>query len=130
MAKRRSNRCRAAAKQPAVIGKASGSGKLVFPEGGSRRPAQILQELLRTDACGLEDDRQATAGVRATADQIHAIEFYEAVLRAKVQHLAEVVGEVKGCTLVDSHFAFPVCRRRNALIEADALLDVLKANLN
>ena len=64
--------------------------------------------------------------MRAAADEIHAVEFLEAVLRAQMQHLREAVREVEGRAAIDVQLAFPIRRRHDAL-EADALLDVRDA---
>src|SRR5690606_35840218 len=68
----------------------------------SRWPPQVVQQQLRADAGRLEDDGQAAAGVRTAAHEVQAVEVFEAVSGAQVQHLSEIMGEVEGCPAVDA----------------------------
>src|SRR5208282_3693658 len=83
---------------------------------------------LGCDARRLEDDRQAAARMRAAADEVDAIEIFEAAARAEVEHLAEVVREVEGCTPVNLVLVFPI-RRRDDALETDARFEIIEAEL-
>ena len=61
-------------------------------------------------------------------DEIHRLQVLEPVPRPQVQHLRQVVGQVERGAAVDLVTLVPV-RRRDHVLEANALLDVLDPDL-
>ena len=66
--------------------------------------------------------------MRASADEIYAIEILEAITRPQVQYLIEAVRQVKGRTAVNLIALIPVGGRENSL-QTNASLDIGKSRL-
>src|SRR5262245_27126348 len=66
--------------------------------------------------------------MRAAPHQIHALQILEMILWPKVQHLPEIVRQIERRATVDLITVVPVGRRYH-LLEANAFLDVIEADL-
>ena len=80
------------------------------------RLAHVFQQQARADTGRLVDHRQAAARVRASTCQVYALEVLEAVARPEVQHLAQIMRQVKNRATMDGILLLPVIRGEHALV--------------
>ena len=90
--------------------------------------AEVFEQELGADARRLEDDGEAGAGVGSAAHEIHALDVFEAVVRAEVEHLGEAVGHGEGGAFVEIELGAPAGGGEDAL-GADARFQIRYADL-
>jgi hypothetical protein len=73
----------------------------------------------------LENHGQAIAGMRAATNEVTPVELLEPVLRAEVEHLAKVMGEVESGAPLHGYSVLPLDRRHSPF-EPDPLFDIFQ----
>ena len=105
-----------------ICGNAVGAGEM------DKLAPEIIEQEAGADPRGFENDRQSAARMRASADQVHAVDVFETVARTQMQHLTEGMSKVERRALVDLVFRVPVIRRNDTL-ETDAPFNIFETGL-
>ena len=84
---------------------------------------EILPDKFGSDSRGFINHRQTTSGMRASTNQVNSIKILETVLRPSMQHLPEVMSQIKGRSQVNLMPSVPISGSADLLVP-DPPLDV------